>query len=71
MRICENRAKGVILDSSKPFFPNLGCKRKIAVRSASVSLPEMVRGTLELLNAGELAPEIWGACNGYVIYPGT
>lgn len=40
MRTCEKRAKGVILDSSKPFIPNLGCKRKIIIRSASVSLLE-------------------------------
>lgn len=71
MRSCEKRAKGVILDSSKPFIPNLGCKRKIIVRSTSVSLLEMVRGILELLNAGKLAPEICSACNEYIIYPGT
>lgn len=71
MRAREKRAKGVILDSSKPFIPNLGCKRKIIVRSTSVSLLEVVGGILELLNAGKLATEIHSACSEYIIYPGT
>lgn len=71
MMTCEKRAEGVFLGSSKPFIPNLGCKRKIIVRLASVSLLEMVGGILELLNAGKLVPEICSACNEYVIYPGT
>lgn len=55
----------VILDSSKPFIPNLGCKRKVTVTLSLISLLEVVRVILELLIAGKLqfALKTCSACN--------
>lgn len=66
MKTCEKRARGVILDSSKPFIPNLGCKRKVIVRLSSVFLLEVIRVILELLIAGRLALKTSSACSEYI-----
>lgn len=63
VRTCEKRARGVILDSSKPFIPNVGCKRKVIVTLSSISLLEVVRVILELLIAGKLALKTCSPCN--------
>lgn len=66
MRTCEKGARGVTLDSSKPFIPNLGCKRKVIVRPSSISLLEVTRVILELLIAGKLALKTCSACSEYI-----
>lgn len=62
VRTCVKRARGVLLDFSKPFILNLDCKRKVIVRLPSISLLEVVRVILELLNAGKLALETCSEC---------
>lgn len=64
--LVKKRARGVILDSSKPFIPNLGCKRKVIVRPSSISLLEVIRVILEFLIAGKLALKTCNACNEYI-----
>lgn len=63
MRTCEKRARGVILDSSKPFIPNPCCKRKVTVTLCLISLLEVIRVILELLIAGKLVLKTCSPCN--------